>query len=127
LLVGENLKDRVQIRDLKQITDFRRQVDQLDGATAAFRGDETLREGADPSAVNEIHLSEIQKDFLPVLSNEFMNQFAHALASFAQRDAPVQIDNDDVADLAWTRSKKPHSYCPLSVVWTLSASRRSLA
>src|SRR5438270_10582060 len=75
------------------------QIQQLEFATLVAHGGEGADQFADAGAVNVVHLTEVQQNFLVAFGKQVAHLVAQHDAAFAQSDAAAEIDNGNAIDL----------------------------
>src|ERR1700676_1769711 len=95
-----NVKDGVELGDLKQIAHFFIKIQKLQLAAAAFYKPVPADEFAEACAIEITDGRQIEHQFRVALAKVFANQVAQQGAAVAKRDSAVQVDDRYAADLA---------------------------
>ncbi len=90
-LVGVNVKDGVELCELKQIVHLLGQVEKFQLAAAAFRGRESADELADAGAINVIDVREIEHDFGAFVVKQAADRLAQQGAALAQGNLSAEV------------------------------------
>src|SRR5262249_11197612 len=96
LLVGMDLKKGMQLRDLEKILHALGEVDKLQLAAAHPDGCVAARQLADAKAVNEVHLAQVQQEFLLALARQHVHEIAERCASGTQRETTASVNDGHV-------------------------------
>jgi len=94
-LIGLNVEDRKQPRDLDQIVYALGQVDQLQFAARIANGRVGANKFADARAIDVIHIGEIEQNLSSAAIDELANHLAQCGAAFTERDFPTEVDDGD--------------------------------
>src|SRR6478609_6635189 len=97
-----HVEDGVQLGDLQQVVNFFGQVEQLEFAALVAHGGESADQFADARAIDIVHVSEVEQDFLLPLGQQFAHYVLQYHAAFAKSNAAAAIHDGDAVNLART-------------------------
>src|SRR5258708_23038878 len=90
-LIRKYIEYRIEFGDLQEIFDFLRQVEQLQVAALILHRGEPADQLADSRAVDIVHVSEVQQNHFPLISQQSTNRCSQQSAAVAKDDSPPQI------------------------------------
>ena len=93
------VEDHVEARDLQNVADAFREIDEFQLAARAADGRVRSNQLADAGAVDIIDVVQIEQDLAMPLVEQLADYPPEHCAAFAQRDFAAEIHHDDVARL----------------------------
>jgi len=95
-----DVKDSVELGDLKDVGDFLGKAEEFEFATGVADGGEATDEFSDAGGIDVVDVGEVENDFLFAGCQEFTNRIAELPGFIAEGDASVNVDDGDAADFA---------------------------
>jgi hypothetical protein len=99
--VVADIEDGVELGDVEHVVHFLREVEQLEFASGVANGYEAAHKLADTGTVDVVDTGQVENDFLFVLTEEVADGAAQRVQLVAEDNAPVEVEDRDVIDLAF--------------------------